>query len=163
RFLFANGWLDVLANVANDPNRLITALDEYLDSYIQNTEHHFQMRQFVAFYAAAKNIESFLLSLRETDRSSNFNNLRLALSPRANPILTGTGIEAPPLRGMLGIGYCQLLRELYRLRRLQNPAGHRFAFTPIRKVRRLCYQLFGIPEGPSSAESSEEIFVGLEP
>ena len=163
RFLSANGWLDVLTNVANDPNRLITALDHYLDSYIQNTEHHFQMRQFVAFYAAAKNLEPFLLSLRETDRSANFSNLRAALSPRANPVLTGTGIEAPPLTGMLGIGYCQLLRELYRLQRLQNSTGHRFAFTPIRKVRRLCYQLFGILEGPSSAESSERIFVGLEP
>ena len=39
--------------------------------------------------------------------------------------------------------------------------GHRFAFTPIRKVRRICVQLFGIPEGPSSIESSEIIFDAL--
>jgi hypothetical protein len=162
RFLSSKGWLDVLTNVGNDPNALIAALDDYLGSYVQNTEYHFQMRQFVAFYAVAKNLESLLLSLRETDRSETFNNLRVALSPRANPVLTGTGIDAPPLAGMLGMGSCQLLRELYRLRRLQNPAGHRFAFTPIRKVRRLCYQLFGIPEGPPSIESSERIFIDLQ-
>ena len=63
---------------------------------------------------------------------------------------------------MLGIGSCQLLRELYRLKRLKNSAGHRFAFTPTRKVRRLCYQLFGIPEGPSAIESAEQIFFGLQ-
>jgi len=162
RFLSSKGWLDVLTNVGKDPNGLITALDDYLGSYVQNTEYHFQMRQFVAFYAVAKNLESLLLSLRETDRSDTFHNLRVALSPRANPVLTGTGIDAPPLAGMLGMGSCQLLRELYRLRRLQNSAGHRFAFTPIRKVRRLCYQLFGIPEGPPSIESSERIFIGLQ-
>jgi hypothetical protein len=162
RFLLSKGWLNVLTRVADAPNRLIATLDDYLGSYIQNTEYHFQMRQFVAFYAIAKNLESLLLSLKETDRSETFNSLRVALSPKANPVLTGTGIEAPPLVGMLGIGSCQLLRELYRLQRLQNPAGYRFAFTPIRKVRRLCYQLFGVAEGPSSIESSEAIFMGLQ-
>ena len=161
QFITSKGWLDVLGNVAEDPKTLITALDDYLDSYVQNTEYHFQMRQFVAFYAVAKNLESILLSLRETERSCSLNNFRVALSPRANPVLTGTGIDAPPLTGMLGIGSCQLLRELYRLGRMQNPAGHRFAFTPIRKVRRICYQLFGVPEGTSSIESSEGIFIAL--
>src|SRR5262249_26289281 len=121
RFLSSKGWLDVLTNVANDPNRLIAALDDYLGSYVQNVQYHFQMRQFVAFYAVAKNLESLVLSLKETDRSKTFNSLRVALSPRANPALTGTGIDAPPLAGMLGIGSCQLLRELYRLQRLKNP------------------------------------------
>jgi hypothetical protein len=162
RFFSSKGWLDVLTNLASDPNLLITTLDDYLGSQVQDAKYHFQMRQFVAFYAVAKNLESLLLSLRETDRRETFNSFRVALSPRANPALTGTGIDAPPITGILGIGFCQLIRELYRLQRLKNPAGHRFAFTPIRKVRRLCYQLFGIPEGPSAIESAEEIFIGLQ-
>lgn len=161
QFLVSKKWLDVFARVPDQPEALLAALDEYLGTYVQNTEYHFQMRQFVAFYAVAKNLESLLLSLKEMERSDVVQNLRVALSPRANPALTGTGIDAPPLTGMLGIGSCQLLRELYRLGRLSNPMGHRFAFTPIRKVRRICVQLFGIPEGPSSIESSEIIFDAL--
>jgi len=85
----------------------------------------------------------------------------MVFSPNANPNLTGTGISAPPLTGMLGIGTHQLLRELYRSR-VEDPAGYRFAFTPIRKVRRLCTQLFGISEGHTGAESSMNIFLGLQ-
>ncbi len=161
QFLISRGWLDVLARAPQDPEVLIAALDHYLGAYIQNTEYHFQMRQLVAFYAVASNLESLLLSLRESERCDGFGNLRLAFSPRANPALTGTGIDAPPLTGMLGIGACQLLRELYRVGRLSTPSGYQFAFTPVRKVRRLCFQLFGISEGPSSIESSQSIHNAL--
>jgi hypothetical protein len=161
QFLVSNRWLDVLENVQKEPEGLLDSLDEYLDSYTQYLEHHFQMRQFVSFYAVAQNLESLLLSIKETERSETGQNFRLALSPRANPALTGTGIDAPPLGTMLGIGSCQLFRELYRIGRLSNSIGHRFAFLPIRKVRRLCMQLFGISEGPSAIETSEVIFDSL--
>ncbi|HYD16451.1 MAG TPA: hypothetical protein VEB03_00440 [Candidatus Nanoarchaeia archaeon] len=162
QFLTNKGWLDVLADVPNNPDALVSVLDEYLGAYVQNTKYHFQMRQFVCFYAVAKNLESLLLSLRETERSESPTSFRLALSPRANPLLNGTGIDAPALDGMLGIGACQLIRELYRVGRLKNPAGHGFAFTPIRKVRRLCYQLFEIPEGDCSVAMSQAIYRGLQ-
>ena len=119
------------------------------------------MRQFIAFYAVARNLEPLLLSLKEAERSQIPGAFHLALGPRANPALTGTGIDAPPLTGMLGIGSCQLLRELYRLGRLSNPLGYPFAFTPIRKVRRLCMQLFGTVEAVVPAQSSEIIFNDL--
>jgi hypothetical protein len=161
QFLVSKGWLDVLATVSENPTALLGALNQYLDSYIENTQFHFQMRQFVAFYAVAKNLEEFLLSLFEAERSDSAAIFRRALAPRANSALMGTGIDAPPLTGMLGTGSCQLFRELYRLKRLSNSHGHRFAFTPIRKVRRLCTQLFGVPEGTSPIQSSEMIFEKL--
>lgn len=162
QFLTTKGWLDVLSDLPSNPDALVSVLDEYLGAYVQNTKYHFQMRQFVCFYAVAKNLESLLLSVREVERSESPTSFRMALSPRANPLLTGTGIDAPPLDGMLGIGACQLIRELYRLGRLKNPAGHGFAFTPIRKVRRLCSQLFDIPEGPSDIATSEAIYKRLQ-
>jgi hypothetical protein len=161
QFLVSKNWLDVFARVADEPEALLAGLDQYLDGFIQNTQYHFHMRQFIAFYAVAKNLEPLLLSLREAERSADPGAFRLSLAPRANPALTGTGIDAPPLTGMLGMGYSQLLRELYRLGRLHNASGHCFAFTPIRKVRRLCTQLFGIREGSSPLESSQVIFEGL--
>ncbi len=162
RFLVQNDWVDVLARVSHDPNVLFTVLDDYLGAYIQNTQFHFQMRQFIAFYAVSRNLDSFLHSLRAAESSTQPDAFNLVFSPNANPALSGTGIVAPPLSGMLGMGTCQLLRELYRLGRLSNPHGYQFAFTPIRKVRRLCTQLFGTSEGDAGAAASMAIFSELQ-
>jgi hypothetical protein len=161
QFLVSKNWLDVFARVSDDPGALLAALDNYLNASIQNTQFHFPMRQFIAFYAVARNLESFLYSLRSAEESKQPDSFTRVFSPNANPGLTGTGITAPPLSGMLGMGTCQLLRELYRLGRLRNPNGYRFAFTPIRKVRRLCTQLFGITDGLAGASASEAIFAAL--
>ena len=67
QFLVSRRWLHVLAN-ASSSRRLIGALDDYLGRCVQTTEYHFQMRQFVAFYAVAKNLESLLLSLERDER-----------------------------------------------------------------------------------------------
>ena len=160
QFLISDNWLDTLANASNHPEEVLAGLDRYLDKYIQNTVHHFQMRQFIAFYAVAQNLEPLLLSIREAELSTGPIAFNTALAPKTNPSLMGTGIEAPPLTGMLGVGSCHLFRELYRLGRLKNTSGYRLAFTPIRKVRRLC-QIFGIPEGSASLAAAEIIFKRL--
>lgn len=162
RFLIENRWVDVFARAADDPHALFTALDNYLGSYIQNTEFHFQMRQFIAFYAVSRNLDSFLHSLRAAEHTERPDAFNLVFSPNANAGLSGTGIVAPPLSGMLGMGTCQLLRELYRLGRLTNPHGYKFAFTPLRKVRRLSTQLFGTSEGYAGADASVSIFSELQ-
>lgn len=153
RFLVDKKWLDVLAKASESPEDLLAALDQYLNGFMENTQYHFQMRQFIAFYAVAKNLETFLISLREAERADEASAFRMVFAPNANALFTGTGITAPPLTGMLGIGSCHLLRELYRVGRMTNPLGYPFAFTPIRKVRRLCRQLFGTPEGLTSNEA----------
>jgi hypothetical protein len=161
RFLVGNGWMDVFSRVSDDPHALLAALDTYLGSFIQNTEFHFQMRQFIAFYAVSRNLDAFLHSLRAAEQTQQPDAFNLVFSPNASPNLSGTGIVAPPLSGMLGMGTCQLLRELYRLGRLANPYGYQFAFTPLRKVRRFATQLFGTPEGYAGAGASVHIFSEL--
>jgi hypothetical protein len=143
----------VLREIPDNRRELLDALEEYLCGSVENTEFHFQMRQFVAFYAIGRNLESYLHSLRELERSSISGSFQRAFAPNANPALSGTAINAPPLTGMLGIGASNLLRELYRIKRLKNPLGYPFAFTPIRKVRRLCGELFDIAEDPSPVAS----------
>jgi hypothetical protein len=166
KFLLDNGWLEHLLKVNNPKERdaLLNKLDEYFCSrhFIQNTQFHFQMRQFIAFYAMGRNLEEFLHSLKAAEQSDNPGVFRNAFSPNANLELTGTGITAPPLYGMLGIGSCQILRELYRLGRLRNPHGYRYAFTPLRKVRSLCEKLFGVANLDRGIGSSEMIFRKLD-
>src|SRR5260370_31336708 len=160
-FMVSKKWLDVFVNSSDDREALFAALDDYLDGFIENTQYHFQMRQFIAFYAVARNLEALLLSLKEADRSQIPGAFRLAFSPRANPALTGTGIDAPPLTGMLGIGSCQLLRDQYRLGRLSNRCGYTLRFTSIRKVRRVLKQLFGIDtsQGRAPGQASEALLL----
>ncbi len=162
-FLNSRNLLDIFPKSSTEPGVLLQALDQYLDSFIQNTQFHSQMRQFIAFYAVARNLEEFLESLKAAE---NFHDSGIAFSqvfsPKSNPALRGTGIAAPPLKGMLGMGSCQLLRELYRLGQLTNRWGFRYAFTPLLKVRRLCTQLFGTPYESQGAQSSMIIFDALE-
>ena len=162
RFLIDNDWVDVLAKVSDDPHALFATLDKYLGSFIQNTAFHFQMRQFIAFYAVSRNLDAFLHSLHAAERTNHPDAFNQVFNPNSNPDLSGTGIVAPPLSGMLGMGTCQLLRELYRLGRLKNPHGYQYAFTPIRKVRRLCTQLFGTSEEYAGARASITIFSKLQ-
>lgn len=162
QFLVSKNWLDLFTKVSDEPEALLAALDQYLETFVQNTQYHFQMRQFIAFYAVSRHLESFLYSLRAAENTRSSDAFNMVFSPNADPNLMGTGIEAPPLTGMLGIGTYQMLRELYRLGRLKNPAGHCFAFTPIRKVRRLCKQLFGTPEEFTGAQSSMIIYSKLQ-
>jgi hypothetical protein len=161
QFIVSQKWLDAFARVSDEPKVLLNVLDEYLAGFVQNTKYHFQMRQFIAFYAVARNLESLLLSLKESERSQLDGAFSRVFAPNSNPALSGTGISAPPLTGMLGMGSCQVLRELYRLGRLSNPLGYPFAFTPIRKVRRLCAQLFGMFDDSPSARTSVIIFQTL--
>ncbi|MFZ4596827.1 MAG: hypothetical protein ACOYOF_21420, partial [Verrucomicrobiaceae bacterium] len=151
-YLLERRWISVLENVAQNPGALMDALDTYLDEGMQTTAYHFPMRQLIAFYASAKNLESYVEAIRQAEKSQSKGAFRSIFSPRVNPALTGTGIDAPPLEGMLGKGSCQMLRELYRLNRLKNPEGYPFAFTPIRKVRRLCAKLFGTSDDGGSED-----------
>ena len=61
RFLVSQKWLDIFVKVSDKPEALLSALDDYLGGFIENTEYHFQMRQFVAFYAVARNLEDLVL------------------------------------------------------------------------------------------------------
>lgn len=141
-FLSQHGWLEALTNVQQDPKSLTDALDQYLNDAISKADYAFQMRQLLAFYAVARNLESFLYCLHDAERDNDPSAFDQVFRPRTNPKQRGSGTDAPPLDGLLGMGKCQILRELYRVGRLKNEAGYRHAFTPIWKVRCLCERLF---------------------
>lgn len=156
-FLATSRWLDALGAASSNPSELISALDDYLETSQETIPWHFPMRQFIAFYAVGRNLDALLYSLRAADLADTPDAFSMVFSPNANPQLAGTGIAGPPVGGMLGMGSCQLLRELYRLGRLVSPHGHPFAFTPIRKVRNLCAQLFGTSNPGEGALASRSL------
>jgi hypothetical protein len=160
QFLVDQNWLRVLLNSGSDKEAVIRKIDNYVNHYVQKTEYHFQMRQFLSFLVSGKYLEEFVRSLQfanEDDSQSRFNHV---LTPKADSNNQGLDINAPPLADMLGIGYCFLLRELFRKKRLTAKSGFPFAFTPTRRVRRLCEALFGVQNLPWR-QSSQAIFENL--
>ena len=160
-YLIETGILTDIANCRADPQRLIKALDCYLEESGIVAQHHFPMRQFIAFYTAARFLDEYVDALFECNRSMQPNAFTAPFAPARAEILSGSGIRAPALSSFLGIGACQVLRELYRFGRLTNSAGFPSAYCPIRKVRRLFVQLFGQHVG-EGAEASIAIHKHLE-
>ena len=151
QFLVGNNWLKVLATVPEDPAALLRVLDQYLNQFIENTQY-FQMRHR-CLHAVANNLETFLLSLAMRRAVQQLRRAFHRVSSKANFAFDGTGIDAPPLTGIN-----RSVPTVERMSGLEDSPtriGYRFAFTPIRKVRRLCTQLFGTPEGFTAIQSSE--------
>ena len=146
QFLAEGGWLNLLMKSATQPQSIQTAVEQYMDEFVQHTRFHFQMRQFVAYLVAAQNLEAFVESLRDADQAEDSAGFYHAFTPRSNLNLEGTGIDAPPIADMLGVGSGFIIRELYRKGRLTSVAGYPFAFFAVRRVRKLCESVFHVPE-----------------
>jgi len=141
RFLESEQWLVAFEQVSEQPTLILKTLDTYLNQAVSHLEHHFQMRQFIAFYAISKNIKDFLNLLKQAEKNGDFATM---FNPNVNSNLIGTGIRITPFNNILGIGTSFIIRELYRLGHFTHPAGHAYAYTPLRKVRILCRQIFGV-------------------
>lgn len=160
-FLESDQWLTAFEQVSDQPTRLLKTLDAYLDQPVSHLKHHFQMRQFIAFYAISKNIENFLDLLKQAEKDGDFASM---FNPNVNPNFIGSGVRIPPFDNILGIGTSFIIRELYRLRHFSHRGGYAYAYTPLRKVRILCQQIFGVDFEPNAHafSASKAIFNTLQ-
>jgi hypothetical protein len=149
---------DALVAEPIDPVKIVSSLDAYFHNAAQTLRAGgtFQFRQFLPIYGFGRFLSIYHETIRHLDRhgtkSGDFASL---LSPNSVISLQGSGLRAADLGSSIGMGRCQLLRELYRRGRITNPAGHPYAYVPIRKVRRLFGQLFGVNPGKGIAASVE--------
>lgn len=149
---------DALVAEPIDPVKIVSSLDAYFHNAAQTLRAGgtFQFRQFLPIYGFGRFLSTYHETIRHLDRhgtrSGDFASL---LSPNSVISLQGSGLRAADLGSSIGMGRCQLLRELYRRGRITNPAGHPYAYVPIRKVRRLFGQLFGVNPGKGIAASVE--------
>jgi hypothetical protein len=128
-------WLDRLASVQND--NCIQILDEYLADPVEQPKYFEWMKQFVSFYQSGKWLQQYVWAFQEADKATSPRSIWSILNSRANPELTGSGLDAPPLDRALGLGGCFVIRELKRAGFLTNPYLDKHCYTPKARIRAL--------------------------
>jgi hypothetical protein len=128
-------WLDRLASVEND--NCIQILDEYLADPVERPKYFEWMKQFVSFYQSGKWLQQYVWAFQEADKATSPRSIWSILNSRANPELTGSGLDTPPLDRALGLGGCFVIRELKRAGFLTNPHLDKHCYTPKARIRAL--------------------------
>lgn len=153
-FLSSKGWWTTICEVHPDVGT--EAWMDILRAYGegQQTEPLFEMwmDSFPRLYRIARWLDTYVHLFQTLDRRDS----RLAkflLTPGSDPSLSGSGIEAPTLSGMLRLGQHLVIRELLRLEVLSSAVARELAFAPRSAVLELMARL-----GHDDLTSSSDIY-----
>ena len=162
RLCRTRGWLDVFGSRPSDDARWMGVLRGYLRNDPEYLQYFHWMRGYISFYQLGHWLDEYIEIFAQADKYPAGLTLSTILAPGSNPLLQGSGLEAPPLAGTLGVGGPFIIRELLRAGVLKNQALHGFAYVPTRKIRLLMGQLMGydLPDG-SPGETSKLIHTFL--
>lgn len=158
-FLNGRGWWHTICHVRPDEGAgaWIDILRAYGES--QQTETVFEqwMDSFPRLYRIARWFDTYV-HLFDTLDSRNAKSAELLLSPATDASLSGSGIEAPTMGGMLRLGQHCVVRELLRVGRLSSDAAKGLAYSPRGAVLELLSQL-GHPQfGQGNGVSGRQIY-----
>jgi len=153
-FLSTRGWWQTICEV--DPELGAEAWLGILRAYGEErqTETVFElwMDSFPRRYRVARWLNEYVHLFQTLDRrESGF--ARFLLSPASDPSLSGSGIDAPTLSGILRLGQHLVIRELLRADVLSSPIAKEMAFAPRSSVINLMSGL-----GYSDVDNSSGIF-----
>lgn len=153
-FLSSKGWWQTICEVHPDGGE--EAWMDILRAYGegQQTERLFElwMDSFPRLYRIARWLDTYVHLFQTLDhRDSKL--ARFLLSPASDPTLSGSGIEAPTLSGMLLLGQHLVIRELLRMEILSSDVARELAFAPRSAVLTLMARL-----GHADVRSSSEIY-----
>jgi hypothetical protein len=109
------------------------------------------VQSFPTIYKLSRWLESYAELFLDLDRQDGRYDLDVVLRPRADSMLQGGGIDAPPLG--LGIGACFVVRELLRLRHINNGFAHEHAFVPTKRLRDMLNHI-GLEKRPTLRDHS---------
>jgi len=128
------GWLDVFADAEPDARRWMQVLEEYLEDPSGAHEYHQWMKQFVSIFQVSRWLSEYVESFLNIDRIKQPFALDQIVAPRTSAFFSGGGPDAPALTRALGMGTCFVMRELMRLKRLNQPLAYRYCYVPSRRV-----------------------------
>lgn len=162
RLCRTRGWMDIFGSRPSDDARWMGVLRGYLRNDPEYLQYFHWMRGYISFYQLGHWLDEYIEIFAQADKYPAGLTLSTILAPGSNPLLQGSGLEAPPLAGTLGVGGPFIIRELLRAGVLKNQALHGFAYVPTRRIRLLMGQLMGydLPDG-SPGETSKLIHTFL--
>jgi hypothetical protein len=141
------GILDQLADRSIPPGSWHQKVLEYVDSETgtgDTIEYFHWLKQMVGASMISRWLDAYRRTFLATDKNIPFGfGLRDITCPRNSSHFRGAGpaFSAPPLRQVLGMGACFVMRELARREIIQNRQAFRFCFVP---HHRTCVLLSGL-------------------
>ena len=156
-YLHSRGWWATICEGSPDLNAegWMGILREYGE--IQDDSPLFEqwMDLFPRLYRVARWLDVYVhifstVDLRDPDQT------RSLLAPSADASLSGSGIDAPTMRGMLRLGQHLIIRELLRAGLLGGPVARALAYMP---TESLCDMMEGM--GYDRPTTSQEIYQAL--
>ncbi len=153
-FMGSKGWWRTICEV--NPEVGAEAWMDILRAYGegQQTDTLFElwMDSFPRLYRIARWLDVYVHLFQTLDRRDS-KLAKFLLSPASDASLSGAGIEAPTLSGMLHLGQHLVIRELLRLEILSSEVARELAFAPRSAVLGLMAQL-----GHEDLRTSSDIY-----
>ncbi|HJW55342.1 MAG TPA: hypothetical protein VJ577_08730 [Burkholderiaceae bacterium] len=158
-FLHTHGWWETVCHVDPDavPQAWMDILREYGEAQMTTPLFEQWMDSFPRLYRVARWLDVYVQIFQTIDMRSADQVAEL-LSPSMDASLTGSGIEAPTLSGMLRLGQNLVIRELLRVNVLNTGVAESFAYMPRSSVLTLMAQM-GF-EGLQTSQEIYEVLVG---
>jgi hypothetical protein len=147
------GWLDVLADRADDPASWFKVMDDYLDSLQGESPYFNWMNQFLGYYQLSRWLPQYARAFeavtRPNARLDDLRSIHDIDDLRTSHVFSrSTGFDAPPCSRTMGLGSHFVLREVIRARVRQSDQRFkvhqklaRMAYVPSGPVRRLLTQI----------------------
>lgn len=140
------GWLALLTDAGNGSQKWLRAVENYIDGRTDTIPWNHWLRQFVGIATVGRHLDCYAACFLAMNQVTARFSLQDVLTPRTNRHLQGTGLDAPPLAPILGIGACVVTRELVRAAVIKNAAMHRFCYPPVQRLREFLSNKFGLRE-----------------
>src|SRR5260370_32155803 len=134
-------------------------LDQFYDAQVDDQTCEHWTRWFSAIYKLSRWLEPYVELFLDLDRQNAKYDLDAILKPRSDVGQQGGGIDAPPPG--LGIGATFVVRELLRLRHIDNEYTHEHAFVPSKQVRELLIEIGLEIDNEANVGVSSQIYVQL--
>ena len=153
-FLGSKGWWQTICEVHPDvgADAWMDILRAYGEGQQTDTLFELWMDSFPRLYRIARWLDTYVHLFQTLDlRDSKL--AKFLLSPASDPSLSGSGIEAPTLSGMLRLGQHLVVRELLRVEVLSSDVARELAFAPRTAVLELMARL-----GHDDLRSSSDIY-----
>ncbi|CAM5320011.1 sacsin N-terminal ATP-binding-like domain-containing protein [Eoetvoesiella caeni] len=156
-FLSSKGWWKTICEIHPDvgADAWMDILHAYGEGQQTDTLFELWMDSFPRLYRIAHWLDTYVHLFQTLDHR-NSKLAEFLLSPASDPSLSGSGIEAPTLSGMLRLGQHLVIRELLRLEILTSDVARALAFAPRSAVLDLMARL-----GHADLRSSTDIYEAL--
>jgi hypothetical protein len=157
-FLSARGWWAIICSASpeTDAEGWMGILRDYGDMQDDSPLFEQWMDLFPRIYRVARWLDVYIHVFSTVDLRGP-GQVRSLLAPSADASLSGSGINAPTMRGMLRLGQHLIIRELLRAGVLGGPIATALAYMP---TDSLCSMLEGLGyERPNTSQDIHQLLV----